>query len=82
MVVYYKLGNYDENQKDTSNFGRLERAHELASLAGHTVQISKEYPARERRRAESCHRCGPKTVLAQTAEITKCHVIFIVFLKF
>ena len=31
----------------------------------------------------SCgHRRGPKTVLAQTAEITKCHVIFIVFFKF
>ena len=27
----YGLGNYDENQKDTSNFGRLERAHELAA---------------------------------------------------
>jgi hypothetical protein len=39
-------------------------------------------PASKHRRAESCHRCGPKTVLAQTAEITKCHVIFIVFFKF
>ena len=37
---------------------------------------------REHQRAESCHRHGPKTVLAQTAEITKCHVIFIVFFKF
>ena len=37
----YGLGNYDENQKDTSNFGRLERAHELPSLAAHTVQIGK-----------------------------------------
>ena len=36
----------------------------------------------ERRRAGSCHRWEPKTVLAQTAEITKCHVIFIVFFKF
>ena len=32
--------------------------------------------------AESCHRRGPKTVPAQTAEMTKCHVIFIVFFKF
>ena len=31
---------------------------------------------------QSCHRRGPKTVLAQTAEITKCHVIFVVFFKF
>ena len=34
--------------------------------------------ASKRRRAESCHRRGPKTVLAQTAEIKKCHAIFIV----
>ena len=32
--------------------------------------------------AEKLHRRGPKTVLAQTAEITKYHVIFIVFFKF
>ena len=33
----------------------------------------------ECRRAESGPRCGPKTVPAKTAEITKCHAIFIVF---
>ena len=31
---------------------------------------------------QSCHRHGPKTLLAQTVEITKYHVFFIVFLKF
>ena len=31
---------------------------------------------------QSCHRREPKTVPAQTAEITKCHVIFIVFFRF
>ena len=31
---------------------------------------------------KSCHRRGPKTVLAQTAELTKYHVIFVVFFKF
>ena len=36
----------------------------------------------ERQQLQSCHRCGPKTVPAQTAEITKCHVIFVVFFKF
>ena len=36
----------------------------------------------ERQQMQSCHRRGPKTVPAQTAEITKCHVIFIVFYKF
>jgi hypothetical protein len=36
----------------------------------------------ERCRTESCHRRGPKAVPAQTAEMTKCHVIFIVFFKF
>ena len=33
----------------------------------------------ERQQLQSCHRRGPKTVPAQTAEITKCHVIFIIF---
>ena len=32
--------------------------------------------------AAKLHRFGPKTVAAQTAEITKCHVMFIVFFKF
>ena len=31
---------------------------------------------------KAVHRLGLKTVLAQTAEIKKCHVIFIVFFKF
>ena len=31
---------------------------------------------------QSCHRFGPKIVPAQIAEITKCHIIFIVFFKF
>ena len=31
----------------------------------------------ERQQLKSCHRRGPKTVPAQTAEIIKCHVIFI-----
>ena len=39
-------------------------------------------PVSELRRAESCHRREPKTVPTQTAEITKCHVISIVFFKF
>jgi hypothetical protein len=38
-------------------------------------------PASECQRAESCHSRGLKTVPAQTAEITKCHFIFIVFFK-
>ena len=33
------------------------------------------------RASVSSHRRGPKTVPAQTAEITKCHVIFVVFFK-
>jgi hypothetical protein len=39
-------------------------------------------PACARQQTESCHRHGPKTEPAQTAKITKCHVIFIVFFKF
>ena len=38
--------------------------------------------ASKRQQLQSCHRRGPKTVLAQTAEITKFCVIFIVFFKF
>jgi hypothetical protein len=38
--------------------------------------------ASERRRTESWHRRGSKTVPAQTAEITNFHVIFIVSFKF
>ena len=38
--------------------------------------------ASERQQAESCHRCGPKKVPAQTAKITKRHVTFIFFFKF
>jgi hypothetical protein len=36
----------------------------------------------ERQQLKSYHKRGPKTVPAQTAEITKCHVIFVVFFKF
>ena len=36
----------------------------------------------ERQQLQSCHRHGLKTVLAQTADITKCHVILVVFFKF
>jgi hypothetical protein len=35
----------------------------------------------ERQQLKSCHRHGPKTVTALTAEITKSHVIFVVFYK-
>jgi hypothetical protein len=38
--------------------------------------------ASKHQQLQSCHRRGPKTVPAQTAEITKCHVIFVVFFKF
>ena len=37
--------------------------------------------ASKRQQLHSCHRLGPKIVPAQTAETTKCHVIFIVFFK-
>ena len=37
---------------------------------------------RQDRGASAAHRRGPKTVLAQTAEITKSRVIFVVFFKF
>ena len=38
--------------------------------------------ASECQQLQSCHRHGSKTVPAQTAGTTKCHVIFVVFSKF
>ena len=44
------------------------------------LEIRPKTTTSERQQLQSSH--GLKTVLAQTAEITKCHVIFVVFFKF
>ena len=46
-------------------------------MQSQTTHIHQNQRESKRRQAESCHRQGPKTVPAQTAEITKYHVIFI-----
>ena len=56
----------------------LERAHSFDSWRKQAFVIQRG----ECQQLQSCHRRGPKTVPAQTAEITKCHVIFVVFFKF
>ena len=64
----------------------------LQATVGRTFQMCKEKKSRLFMTSkasissclgqQSCHRHGSKTALAQRAEITKCHVIFIVFFKF
>ena len=56
---------------------------EMAGQGRHLHEIhSIDQRSSKRQQLQSCHRRGPNTVPAQRAEITKCHVIFVVFFKF
>ena len=65
----------------------------MTTLKQSTTQINPQYKYLDNKtlaltlhlwcgQLQSCHRCGPQTVTIQTAGITKCHVIFVVFFKF